>query len=74
MIMAYTRDDVEKIAQAIGGDETLGDIELSDPHTFGLGLEVYDVASGQIITVARPHRADKPIDNASQTGGTRVRM
>lgn len=54
----YTRDDVKKLAETISGDETLGDIEVSELHTFGMGLEVFDPFSCQIITVARPHRAD----------------
>jgi hypothetical protein len=55
----YTRDDVTKLAAEIDKLELNPPIEKTGKSDeFGLGLDIFDPVSGQIITAARPHRSD----------------
>lgn len=54
----YTKDDVANLVSELGKREFSPPIEVGSPDCFGLGLEVFDPVSGQIITAARPHRSD----------------
>lgn len=54
----YTKDDVTNLVAALGKYTFEPAVELGEPHAFGLGLELFDPVTGQIITVARPHRSD----------------
>lgn len=54
----YTKDDVAKLLEAIGKLVFDPAIEVGTPDEFGLGVDIFDPVSGQIITVARPHRSD----------------
>lgn len=54
----YHKDHVAALASALGEYKIDPPVELGTPDAFGLGLELFDPVSGQIITVARPARTD----------------
>ena len=54
----FTKDHVAALASALGALNLDPPVELTDAHSFGLGLDLFDPVSHQIITVARPQRAD----------------
>jgi len=54
----YTKEHVAALVDQIKAHKIEPPVELTETHSFGLGLELFDPVSHQIITVARPHRAD----------------
>jgi len=54
----YSKEYLSALAANVGSLNFDPPIEVGKPDTFGLGLEIFDPVSGQIITVARPQRAD----------------
>lgn len=54
----YTKDDVAKLVEDIGKIKMEPGLEVGEVFMFGLALDVFDPVSGQVITVARPHRSD----------------
>jgi hypothetical protein len=54
----YSKDDVTALVADLGTLKLDPAIESGEAHSFGLGLDVFDPVSGQIMTVARPQRRD----------------
>jgi hypothetical protein len=54
----YSKDDVAALVADLGNLKLAPAVECGEAHSFGLGLDVFDPVSGQIMTVARPQRAD----------------
>lgn len=54
----FTKEDVARTVEAIGALKLEPAVEVAETHSFGLGLDVFDPISGEIITVARPSRTD----------------
>lgn len=54
----YTKDQVRILAGQIEALNIDPAIEVAAPDAFGLGLDIFDPVSGQIITVFRPQRSD----------------
>lgn len=55
--MPYTREDVKKLVTDLGEHKDLK-FEIGELHSFGLGLDVFDPESEQIIIAAQPNRRD----------------
>jgi hypothetical protein len=54
----YSKDYVTALVASLGALTFDPAVEVGSPDAFGLGLDLFDPVSGQIITVARPQRAD----------------
>src|SRR6202051_3438703 len=58
MFTKFTKDDVARLVSELNADKLDPPVEIGSPSTFGLELELYDPVSGEIFTLARPHRGD----------------
>jgi hypothetical protein len=54
----YTKDRVAATLDQINALNIDPGVEVGTPDAFGLGLDIFDPVSGQIITVFRPQRSD----------------
>jgi hypothetical protein len=54
----YTKEHVTATAERITALNIERGVEMGTPDAFGLGLDLLDPVSGQIITVFRPQRSD----------------
>jgi hypothetical protein len=54
----YTDKDVSNYVADLGKLASELGFTVGAPHTFGLGLDIYDPVSGHIIAVVRPRRRD----------------
>jgi hypothetical protein len=54
----YTDKDVSNYVAELGKLATELGFVVGEPHTFGLGLDIFDPVSGHVITVVRPRRRD----------------
>ena len=54
----YTDKDVSNYVAELGKVASELGVVVGAPHTFGLGLDIFDPVSGHIIAVLRPRRRD----------------
>jgi hypothetical protein len=54
----YTDKDVSNYVAELGKLASELKFTVGEPHTFGLGLDIFDPVSGHIIAVVRPRRRD----------------
>ena len=54
----YTKEDVARLVSDLDEQKLDPPVEVGEPRDFGLGLDVFDPVSGEILTLARPHRHD----------------
>jgi hypothetical protein len=54
----YTKDDVAKLVGEVGELKLDPPLEVSEPISFGLQVDLFDPVSGHILTLCRPQRAD----------------
>jgi hypothetical protein len=54
----YTKDDVAKLVAEVGELNLNPPLEVSEPLSFGLEVDLFDPVSGHILTLCRPHRPD----------------
>jgi hypothetical protein len=54
----YTKDDVARLVSDLGEQKLEPGVEVGEPRHFGLAVDVFDPVSGEVLTIARPHRHD----------------
>jgi hypothetical protein len=54
----FTKDHVAALVDSLSALNLDPPVEVAEAHSFGLGVDIFDPVSGQIITAARPQRAD----------------